>query len=169
MRRTVTDPLVARLGRRAVVRPRERARRAPPCQLTISAVVEPAGARRRRRVRRHELPRRHPRRRQRPTSVGAQLVSSSGALLGALIRASTPVRLRWSLFGGGQYLVAWTDDALFPDNDVWGMFVSTAGVAGAPFPLSASAFDEQLDGLPSTARTSSSSSKPIRTVRRAAT
>ena len=82
-----------------------------------------------------------------PHRIGAQLVSSSGTLVGPLIPTNRTGGGQQVAFGAGTYLLAWTDDLLFPDGDIWGMFISPAGVAGAPFPIAGSAFDEELDGL----------------------
>ncbi len=82
-----------------------------------------------------------------PSDIGAQLVSPNGTLIGSVIQSNHTGNDPFVAFGGGQYLLAWTDDGLFPDDDVWGMFVSPTGVAGAPFPIAASAFDEALDGI----------------------
>jgi hypothetical protein len=66
------------------------------------------------------------------SSVTAQLVSQTGALIGVRIstgrRGGTPS----VAFDGANYLLVWEDDVVGPDSDIYGQFISTIGVTVGP-------------------------------------
>lgn len=87
--------------------------------------------------------------------VAVQFVSQSGALVGPLIdlgRNATPsannTPLPHAAFDGTNYLVVWTDSVNFPNDDIFGQFISTAGaLVGSPFPISQAPKDQSVHGV----------------------
>lgn len=82
-------------------------------------------------------------------SIGAQLVSPAGTKIGPLIASGRTGGVPYVAFGGGHYLLVWSDDAFFPNDDIWGMFVTPAGVASTPFAIDTSPLPDETLGLAS--------------------
>ena len=81
------------------------------------------------------------------TNITAQLIGTTGALLGSRIKVgrggSSPV----VAFDGTNYLMVWTDSANAPDDDIYGQFISRAGaLVRTPFPIS-TASGKQVSSL----------------------
>lgn len=79
--------------------------------------------------------------------VFAQLVSPSGTLIGPPIQTGHSGGAPYVAYGAGAYLMVWEDDALSQNNDIWGVFISPAGVIGIPFAISTAATDETICGV----------------------
>ena len=92
-----------------------------------------------------------------PDAVGAQLLSPTGTRVGSFINTG---RLMDGFldgprvaFGGGNYLLVWTDAASqhpASGNDVYGQFISPAGaMVGSVFPVSTASGDQYARGVAS--------------------
>ncbi len=80
-------------------------------------------------------------------AIGAQFISSTGALV------STPISLQRQgdtptvAFDGSRYLMVWTDYAATPNDDVWGCFISKTGVKSTPFAISTATGRQVVAGI----------------------
>ncbi len=70
------------------------------------------------------------------SSVTAQLFGPSGALVGPRIKVGRTGGLPFAAFDGTNYLLVWSDAANYPNDDIYGQFVSRSGAAvGGPFAI----------------------------------
>jgi N-acetylneuraminic acid mutarotase len=69
-------------------------------------------------------------------NITAQLVSQSGALVGSRISTGRTGGDPLIAFDGTNYLLVWPDDATYPNDVIYGQFVSKSGtIVGSPFPI----------------------------------
>jgi hypothetical protein len=81
-------------------------------------------------------------------NITAQLVSSSGSLIGSRISVGRTGGAPYVAFDGTNYLMVWGDDANYPNSDVYWQFINTSGnLVGAAFPIVASSNGEDCDGM----------------------
>lgn len=79
--------------------------------------------------------------------VGAQLISSNGAMSGPFINFGRTGGLPWVACSGTNYLVVWQDDANYPTDCIYGQIVSPVGtLVGSAFSISASSGRVDLMG-----------------------
>jgi hypothetical protein len=66
-------------------------------------------------------------------NITAQLVSQTGTLVGPRISTGRTGGLPFVAFDGTNYLMVWSDDATFPNDDIYGQFISPSGnLVGSP-------------------------------------
>jgi hypothetical protein len=83
-----------------------------------------------------------------PYNIGAQRVGPDGSLIGDLISTGRTGQFPFVAFGAGNYLMVWTDDATYPNHDVYGQLISTSGALfGPPFPISADAGAQDVQSV----------------------
>jgi hypothetical protein len=71
------------------------------------------------------------------SSITAQLMDSSGNLIGSRISTGRTGGIPFVVFTGTNYLMVWSDDATHPNNVIYGMVLNTNGqVVKNPFPIS---------------------------------
>lgn len=80
------------------------------------------------------------------SQVQARFVDASGQL-GPLVTASSNGGSPRIAFGGGQYLLVWSDFSTWPNNDIYGMFVQPDGSYAAAFPISVDASPKDVTGI----------------------
>jgi len=69
-------------------------------------------------------------------NIVGQQVDSDGHLIGDLISTGRTGGFPFVAFGGGNYLMVWTDDATSPNDDIYGQLVGTSGtLVGSAFPI----------------------------------
>ncbi len=79
-------------------------------------------------------------------SVGAQLVSPAGMLVGSIVPTGRLGGAPSVAFDGTNYLIVWQDCGTPCNNDLFGMFISPSGTAvGSPFFISATM--QEIGGL----------------------
>lgn len=70
-------------------------------------------------------------------SVGAQLVSQSGSLLGSYISTDRTGGVPTVAYSGENYLMVWADDATSPDTVIYGQIINRQGeLIATPFAIS---------------------------------
>ncbi|MCR4318742.1 MAG: fibronectin type III domain-containing protein [Candidatus Brocadiaceae bacterium] len=80
--------------------------------------------------------------------ITAQLVSQTGALVGSRISVPRTGGVPSVAFDGNNYLMVWGDDANYPNDDIYGQFISTAGtLVGTPFAINQAAGYQDQSGL----------------------
>jgi len=81
------------------------------------------------------------------SSVGAQLVSQSGTLVGSLISTGRTGGAPGAGFDGTNYLLVWSDDGTTPQNQIYGQRISPSGsLVGAPFQIGPTSGGQELTG-----------------------
>jgi hypothetical protein len=75
--------------------------------------------------------------------ITAQLVSQSGTLIGSRISMGRTGGAPWVAFDGTNYLVVWQDDATYPNDQLYGVFITKSGsIVNTPFAIDSAAIKE---------------------------
>ena len=78
-------------------------------------------------------------------NITAQMVSQTGSLVGSRISIGRTGGLPLVAFDGTNYLMVWTDDATYPNDDIYGQFIGTSGaLVGSPFAISTAAGEQEM-------------------------
>jgi hypothetical protein len=79
-------------------------------------------------------------------NITAQLVSPTGIRVGPRISTGRTGGLPFVAFDGTNYLMVWSDDATFPNDDIYGQFISPSGnLVGSPLAISTAPGKQDLD------------------------
>ena len=77
--------------------------------------------------------------------ITAQFLSQDGSLVGPRIVVGRTGIYPQSAFDGTNFLLVWSDDANYPNNDIYGQFISTSGaLVGSPFTINTAAGKQEL-------------------------
>lgn len=81
-------------------------------------------------------------------NITAQMISQTGSLVGSRISIGRTGGMPSIAFDGTNYLMVWSDDATYPNCDIYGQFIDTSGVlVGSPFPISTAAGKQEMGDI----------------------
>src|SRR6185369_7758031 len=82
------------------------------------------------------------------SNITAQLVSTTGTLLGARINTGRTGTQPSVAFGNGKYLLVWQDNATSPSDHIYGQIIGADGqLVGTPFQIGDAVGGQKLDSF----------------------